>query len=297
MSDPVDLFKIFQDIDDSEMKDLGVRENYVRAFFKYPGSKARCVKDIVPHLPVRDTYIEVFGGSAAVLLARQKSKLEVYNDRWAGVVAFFRCIQNQEKAEALVQKFEWCLHSREEFIFNRETWQNIGDDVERAARWLYIQHYSFAGIGKYFGRATTTPTPTVILVDKLREEWKPLHYRMKSVIVENQDWRPMMVDFDAPGAVFYLDPPYLNTAPQAYNEIMQSRDHIVMLERIFNMQAFVAVSSYENDVYNKFPWDQKIYLEKKTGHSMMPQGTNEQNKMQGQMSRETGTQEVLYIKD
>lgn len=291
------LFDMFQDIDNLESQDLGVRENYVKAFFKYPGSKARFVKEIIPHLPIRKTYIEVFGGSAAVLLGRQKSGLEVYNDRWAGVVAFFRCLQDQTKAEALVKKFDWCLHSREEFIFSRETWQQVGDDVERAARWLYVQHYSFAGIGKYFGRATTTPTPTVILVDKLREEWKPLHFRMKQVIIENQDWRPMLVDFDSPDAVFYLDPPYLNTAQQAYHESMVVRDHLVLLERIFNMKGFVAISSYDNDTYNRFPWDQKIYLEKKSGGSMIPMGNNEQTKMQGLMERDSGVTEVLYIKE
>lgn len=291
------LFDMFQDIDDLESSELRVRENYVRAIFKYPGSKARCVKEISEHIPYRDSYIEVFGGSAAILLSRDKSKLEVYNDRFAGVVAFFRCIKDQVKAEALVAKFEWCLHSREDFIFNKETWTEVADDVERAARWLYIQHYSFAGIGKYFGRSTTTQNSMAVLVDKLREEWRPFHNRMKSVIVENQDWRDMLKDFDHKGAVFYLDPPYLNTAPQAYNETLSQKDHISLLETIFNMKGYVALSSYDNETYEKFPWDEKIELKIKTGGAMIPMGNNPNNELQGKMKR-TGSEvrEILWIK-
>lgn len=291
------LFNMFQDIDDCESKNLQVRENYVRAMFKYPGSKARCVKEISKHLPYRTSYIEVFGGTAAILLSRERSGLEVYNDRFAGVVAFFRCMKDQAKAEALVAKFEWCLHSREEFIFCKETWRDVTDDVERAARWLYVQHYSFAGIGKYFGRSTTTTNSMAVLADKLREEWRPFHNRIKTVQIENQDWKEMLKDFDSPEAVFYLDPPYLNTAPQAYSEVMPIKDHVRILDRVFEMKAFVAVSSYNNDVYEKYPWDEKIVLKTKTGVGIVPMGENDQNKLQGKMDRSgSGVEEILWIK-
>lgn len=293
----VDLFKCFQDIDDSEERELRVRENYVRAMFKYPGSKARCVEEISKYLPYRLSYIETFGGSAAILLSRNKSKLEVYNDRFAGVVAFFRCMKDQAKAEALVAKFEWCLHSREDFIFSKETWTQVTDDVERAARWLYIQHYSFAGIGKYFGRSTTTQNSMSAMVDKLRAEWRPFHERIKQTIIENLDWRDCLKDFDTKEAVFYLDPPYLNTAPQAYSETMQKNDHVNMLDKVFTMRAYVAVSSYDNELYDSYPWDEKILLKTKTGAGMVPMGDNPNNPLQGKMQRGgSETQEILWIK-
>lgn len=290
---------MFQDIDACDDHEKIVRENYVRAFFKYPGSKARSVEELANYIPYRNSYIEVFGGSAALLLSRKKSLLEVYNDRFAGVVAFFRCLKDQAKAEALVSKFEWCLHSREEFIFNKETWTQVTDNVERAARWLYIQHYSFAGIGKYFGRSTTSAQTVTDLAEKLRTEWKPLHQRIKNVTIENQDWREMLKDFDSKSAVFYLDPPYLNSAHQAYADSqMFVRDHRVMLEMIFKMQGFVAVSSYDNELYDSYPWDEKIVLKGKSGNCMAPGGKNENKILQGEMQRgaEAGVQEILFIK-
>lgn len=292
------LFKFFQDIDACDDIELKVRENYVRAFFKYPGSKARCVKEITQYIPYRNSYIEVFGGSGALLLSRRKSLLEVYNDRFAGVVAFFRCLKDQAKAEALVSKFEWCLHSREDFIFNKETWTQVTDDVERAARWLYICHYSFAGIGKYFGRSTTSAQTVADVAQKLRDEWRPIHNRMKNVTIENQDWRLILKDFDSKSAVFYLDPPYYNAANQAYeNSQMFKRDHAVMLETIFKMEGFIAVSGYDNELYSSFPWDEVIQLKGKSGGSMAPGGKSD-NPLQGQMKRgiEAEVQEILYIK-
>ena len=41
------------------------------------GSKSRLVKEIVKHFPDHQTYVDVFGGSGAVLLGKKPSKVEV----------------------------------------------------------------------------------------------------------------------------------------------------------------------------------------------------------------------------
>jgi DNA adenine methylase len=247
------------DEDAAEIKELdGVnRETYLRAPFGWPGGKYKELKFIIPHLPIRESYIEPFGGSGAVLLAKESSPLEVFNDRYAGVVAFYRCIRDSNKIKKLIDRLEWTIHSREEFLWCKETWNSDTqiDDIERAARWYYMITNSFSKIGKAFARVTHS---TSIIGTNIRghlKDFNQIHERMKRVQVENLDFRVCLKDFDFNGAVFYCDPPYLNST-DPYNNTMTENDHIELLDFIFKSKGFFALSGYPNDLYDKYKWDQ-----------------------------------------
>ena len=57
--------------------------------FPYIGGKTRLADWIQSHLPAHNTYVEPFGGSAAVLLNKPRSKVEIFNDKDGDVVNFF----------------------------------------------------------------------------------------------------------------------------------------------------------------------------------------------------------------
>ena len=128
MADDVDLFSLFCSMDDHEHK----REEYIWAPFPYPGAKSRSLDHILPHLPYRNTYIEHFGGSGVVLLSRHESKLEVFNDRYSGVTQFYRTLRDPILEAKLLERVRLCLHSREEFMFCRDTWLACDDPIERS---------------------------------------------------------------------------------------------------------------------------------------------------------------------
>ena len=257
MTKPFDLFAAFQEIDDSTMI-KAKREEYQRAPFAYPGGKSKSLKNILPHLPYRESYIEPFGGSGAVLIARRPSKLDVYNDRFAGVVAFYRCIQDSEKIMKLVNRLEDTIHSREEFIWCRDTWnENIHDDVERAARWYYMTAYSFSSLGRNFGRSIKGDNQLTKKFHRHVLEFDKIHARMKHCLIENQDWRNILEDFDNHDAIFYLDPPYMDAYTGTYKDEIKPQDHKDMLNKVFAMDGFVAVSGYPNTLYDSFDWDER----------------------------------------
>ena len=56
------------------------RAGRLRSPLNYFGSKSRIASRIVKHFPVHHTFVDVFGGSASVLLAKPPSLVEVYND-------------------------------------------------------------------------------------------------------------------------------------------------------------------------------------------------------------------------
>jgi len=249
----VDLMSMFEDLDRQVAPES--RDTIVRAVFGYPGGKSKSIHQILPHLPYASKYVEPFGGSAAVLLARHKSDLEVFNDRYAGVVAFYRCMRDVAKLERFIDWVENTVHSREDFVTCKATWENAEDDVERAARWYYMTMYSFATLGRNFGRSTSGRGG---LAGKIRNKVKlfPLiHERFKNIQVENQDWLDCISDYDCPETVFYLDPPYIDADSGIYTNKLSKDDHRHLLETVFHSKGFFAVSGYPNPLYDSQDWD------------------------------------------
>ena len=285
------LFAGLQALDD----DKGSREEYVRAPFPYPGAKTKALKQILPLLPYRKSYIEAFGGSGAVLLARNQSDLEVFNDRYAGVTCFYRVLRTRK--QELIDRLSYLIFSREEFIWCRDTWKACEDELERAARWYYSLSVSFGGEGKNFGRSTTGKNFPINRIDAKIAKFHEVHHRIRNVQIENQDWRMILKDYDSSEAVFYLDPPYWSVWKGKYECEMPDEHHTELLERIFHLKGFVAISSYDNDLYSKFPWDHchKWYQQQSIA-AMAFHESNNMAHMTDLIKRQLTT-EVLYIKE
>ncbi len=65
-----------------------------KAAFPWRGGKFRLAPSIIKLLPPHRIYVEVFGGAASVLLAKEPSQIEVYNDRDGALVNLFETIRN-----------------------------------------------------------------------------------------------------------------------------------------------------------------------------------------------------------
>jgi len=274
-----------------------VREQYTRAPFGYPGAKSRSLENILPHLPYRSGYGEPFGGSGAVLLARNASSLEIFNDRYSGVTCFYRCIRDISKMNALLDRLNLCLHSREEFIWSRDTWKNCEDEVERAARWYYMVACSFGSQGRNFGRCIKGKAQIGPKIKNNLKFFVDCHKRLLNCQIENQDWRTCLKDYDNSDFVWYLDPPYYEYAKGMYECEMSKEDHVELIERIFTLNGFVALSGYDNELYEKYPWDYKYsWMIQATALS---QGFTESNNLAGkeETMKRGMAKEVLWIKE
>lgn len=286
---------LFDDLD--RHSDKKNKDNIVRAPFGYPGGKSRSVEKILEHLPYMDTYVEPFGGSAAVLLARHPSKLEVFNDRYGGVVAFYRCVRDPNKYQKMCEWLNNTVHAREDFVWCKETWKNCHDDVERAARWYYMMQYSFGGLGRNWGRSTGAKSN---LAGKVRAKlplFQKVHERFRRVQVENQDWSDALRDYDSPKTVFYLDPPYVDAYRGTYKHEMSLDDHRRLLSNIFDLKGFVALSGYSNPLYDSGDWDDKHEWDAFVSiKSIAYAGNSSKAHLKGLEKREH-SKEVLWIKE
>lgn len=262
----------------------------LKAPMGYPGGKSRIVQHILPLLPYRGVYVEPFGGSGAVLLARRASKLDVYNDRYGGIVSFYRCLQNPKLLDALIERLKYTIHSREDWHYCKETWDcDWLDPVERASRWYYMLRYSFAGKGGAFGRSTSAASNLSGKIQQSLPYFYPLHQRLQSVQIENRDWRTILHDYDGPDVVFYLDPPYLACTDQTYQAMggptFRYEDHAELISTIFTLRGFVALSGYANPLYDQQDWDG---VHQWDAYVSMDQGKG---------GERTTNKETLYIKE
>lgn len=238
------------------------RDNYVRAAFGYPGAKSRSIQNLLSILEYRKVWVDVYAGCGAVTLARNSSDLEVMNDRHAGITAFFRVIRDKEKCQQFIDRMQFTVCSREEFLWSRENWPDPQiDDVERAARWYYCVQHSFASKGWSFGRVTSGRSQCEKIFNNLELLW-PIHNRLRRVYIENADWRVLLKDYNTErngdNIVWYLDPPYWMTGG-IYDHEMRPEVHYEIGERCMHLNGFVALSGYDHPrhPYNSFKWDRK----------------------------------------
>jgi len=272
------------------------KNEQLRPPFTYPGNKVKSANIILEHLPYRFKYIEPFGGSAAILLARRKSKLEVYNDLSSGLVAFYRCIRNQNKLNQLCERLQFTLDSREEFYWCKDRVVTTSDDIERAACWYMVNTYSVSTLGRNWGRSINSASIAGRVQQKL-PLFQALHERLINVQIENQPYQDCLRDYDSNDAVFYIDPPYLDAYKGVYRHELSIQEHRNLINQIFALKGFAAVSGFSNPLYDNQPWDKKFTWT--TRSTMQPMGEGlSTNQNTGSNSGASGTlQECLWIKE
>ncbi len=249
----VDFMALMEELD-NDPKETNAQE-IIKAPFGWPGGKTKTMKHILPHLPYMNTWAEVFGGSMAMTLGRRKSKLEVYNDRYGGVVDFYKCLHDKTMMEALIKRLEIAIHAREYFYHCYTTWQNVEDPVERAARWYYCVQASFGSKGNSFGRVTKGAQTMGSKLTTNLEHFPAIHERIKDMTMENRSYSEIMRSYDSPATVFYCDPPYIDSSGSMYKHEFTEQDHRDFLKTVFQCKGFVAVSGYNNPLYQNQPWD------------------------------------------
>lgn len=186
--------------------------------FGYPGGKIRLADRIVDQMPAHDCYVEPFGGSAAVLLAKPRSQQEVYNDFNEDVVRFFRVCR--ERPDRLEEYLRWLPYAYTEHQRLLERWYGEGgrppevesdrfdDEIVLAAEFLYLRaanhNAMFRRSGFSAGRGSSGAQTYQTYIDRIR----PTGERLQGVILENRDCYDVIGKYDGRGTFFYLDPPY-----------------------------------------------------------------------------------------
>jgi len=139
----------------------------------------------------------------------RRPRVEVINDVAGDVANLFRILQRHP--QALLAELRWRPAMRAEFDRLKGARPQDLTDVERAARFLYLQTLAYAGKvqGRTFG--VDPAQPHSFALPRLAPRLERLHDRLAGVVIENLDWADFLPRYDRPGTLFYLDPPYLGS--------------------------------------------------------------------------------------
>ncbi len=187
--------------------------------------------EAIPHR----CYAEPFCGMAGVFFRRtRKPKSEALNDINGEVVNLFRTVR--EHPDELMRQFDWTIPSRQEFRRLLETPPHTLTDIQRAARFLYLQRLSFGGkpvnllapTSGAFGPWHEARTGA----DMARRLVAAAHNRLQRVNIECMEWNVFIRRYDKPFTLFYIDPPYWGHEADYGKGIFARADFAAMAEQL-----------------------------------------------------------------
>lgn len=190
---------------------------------------ARRICAIIDELPCT-TYAEPFVGMGGIFLRRtRRPRAEVINDRGRDVANLFRILQRHYPQFLEVLRFQ--LTTRTEFERLVRVDPETLTDLERAARFLYLQRTAFGGkvSGRSFG--VDKARPARFNLTTLEPMLEDLHSRLTGVVIECLDWSTFIPRYDAADTLFYLDPPYWGCEDD-YGKAMFTRDDFARMAEV-----------------------------------------------------------------
>ena len=247
--------------------------------FGWYGGKFSHLDWLLPLLPDCLHYCEPFAGSGAVLLNREPSPVETYNDIDGEVVNFFKVLR--EHKEALIEQIALTPFSREEFAIACELSPDLSP-IERARR-FYVRARQVrtglaqtASVGRWANCKNTSRSGMSGVVSRWLGGVEQLDFiaeRLLRVQIENRPATEIIQLYDSKDTFFYCDPPYIHETrgdTSSYGFEMNDNQHKQLASVLNSIGGKAAVSNYEcklmEELYPSSKW-QKVYSPEKTIHS------------------------------
>jgi DNA adenine methylase len=228
--------------------------------FRYPGSKATLMRRGLRRLiPPHEHFVDVFGGTGAVLMNKPRSPVETFNDLNGDLCNVFTVLQNDAKRQRLCRLLGYTPHSRRMFERCLDLLlRGAGDTVTRAWAYLVVANQARAGLD-----------PTIVLPSAWgyrlksgrRDRWPLLPQfleqvgrRFRDVQIENSSWESILRRYDGTEVLMVLDPPYpvsVRTSKTLYKHEMTQEDHERLLWAVRRLRALAIVCSYDNALYRR----------------------------------------------
>jgi len=204
-----------------------------------------------------DTFVDVFGGSAAVsLAASEKFTKLVYNDIDGDLVNLFRVLATDEQRRDLFKILRWLPPSRRIFdedgaiyAANGFSFSSCPDPVERARRTFYRHMFAFGGKVRCGGFVISTgETARVKEVQRYRNSLRKLARigeLFRGMAIENLHYsEAIRIHGKNRRCVLYCDPPYDGTE-DCYSRSFSKGDHHFLAEQLSSAGAQVVISYYD----------------------------------------------------
>lgn len=242
-----------------------------RIAFGWYGGKFSHLDWILPLLPACHHYCEPFAGSAAILLNREPSPIETYNDLDGEVCNFFRVLRDSR--QPLIEAIGLTPFSREEFSIACEISPRL-TDLERARRFYVRARQVRTGLAQSatVGRWANCKGTSRAGMSGVVSRWlggvvalPDIAERLLRVQIENRPAIEVIELYDSPETLIYCDPPYVHETrgdSNAYGHEMTDDDHRKLARVLNSSQSMIAFSNYEcglmNELYPSTKWKKTV---------------------------------------
>lgn len=157
----------------------------------------------VPH----DCYAEPFIGMGGIFFRRSsRPGGEFINDYSRDVATLFRILQRHYVA--FIDHLKYQLTTRADFERLMKVDPETLTDLERAARFLYLQRTTFGGkvAGRTFG--VSYARQARFDMTRIQPMLEDIYERLSSVTIECLPFETFITKYDRQGTLFFIDPPY-----------------------------------------------------------------------------------------
>lgn len=241
------------------------------AAFSWYGGKTAHLSWLLPLVDgtTHTTFVESFGGSAAVLLNKIPAPVEIYNDLNSDVVNFFRVLR--EDREKLLSSIRLTPYAREEFGDCCLPSENNLENARRffvKARQIRNGLATKASIGRwsYTKKDARRGWPLPIsqwfsAIDGLGD----ICSRLSEVQIEHLDGLDVISRYDTPETLHYVDPPYLMSSRSGginYSHEFSEKQHVSLLSLLKTVKGKVILSGYWSELYSEILSDWHTYRRK-----------------------------------
>jgi DNA adenine methylase len=247
--------------------------------FGWYGGKFSHLDWLLPLLPKCHHYCEPFAGSASVLINREPSPVETYNDLDGEVVNFFRVCR--DSGEELTKAIALSPFSREEFAIACALDPAV-PALERArrfyvrARQVRIGLAQNATLGRWGNCKNTSRAGMSGIISRFLggvEQMPDIAMRLLRVQIENRPAIDVINLYDDKKTLFYCDPPYVHGTrgdSNAYAFEMTDEQHKELAATLNAVKGKVAISNYGCELMDRLypaPKWRKFKTEEKTNHA------------------------------
>ena len=238
----------------------------------YFGGKWNMGKTITALIPETDVFVDVFGGGCNIILSKNPSKVEVYNDLNGNLTNLFDAFRDENRFEKLYKRVYSTPYSLIEFERAVKIIKNEIEHDEDDSAWAAYVYFNQCSMGLPNKLRKTGWERRIAGSNKKFKTWvkkiglfDEYHLRLKNIVIENSDFRKIISFYDGDNVSFYCDPPYLSATritKNVYAAELTCFDHEELINLLLNIKGYAVLSGYQNKIYRLLEengWERKEF--------------------------------------
>lgn len=228
-----------------------------RPVLRYHGGKFRLAPWILSFFPRHAVYVEPFGGAASLLMLKERTGAEIYNDLDGEIVNLFRVLREPTSALELQRRVALTPFARSEFNW---AYENPVDDLDRAHKLVTKAYLGFGSDSAtrlhrtgFRSKLTDGRVLPSIEYSSWPDAIPSFTRRLQGVLIENCDGIEIIRRMDTANTLIYVDPPYCHStraASRGYRHEMVDDDHSRLADALREVKGMVVLSGYPSKLYD-----------------------------------------------